>query len=80
MQIKQIYDIVSNRDWYNFRIREYKGKWDIGPTINIKLYKKASRCMDVINEIKNGFKYWYNNITGEWKHHKGITVSCFYED
>lgn len=80
MQIKQIYDIASNRDGLNFRIREYKGKWDIGQSVNIKLYKKVNNTTEAINEMKQGFKYWYNSITREWKHHKGITVSCFCED
>lgn len=80
MQITNIYDIAPNGDGKNYRIRELISKWNIGNSINIQLYKTVNNTQEAVKELKNWFKYWYNSITREWKHHKWITVSCFYED
>lgn len=83
MVIQAIYDVVSNRDGYNFRMRPYlkdKEKWDrIGETINIKTYNKVRSPKELMQEIKKWFKYWFDAFTNEWKHHRWINTSFFYE-
>lgn len=79
MIIKAIYEVASNRDRFNFRIKSYDADapkeervWEV---INIKTYNSCKDATEFHKEIKNGFKYWYNPQTRERKHHKGITTS-----
>lgn len=79
MQIKAIYEVTSNRDWYNFRIKPLlkdNKPWEV---MNIKTYKKCENAKQLHEELKNWFKYWYDSRIGEWKHHKWLKTSFFHE-
>lgn len=80
MQIKKIYQICSNRNWYNFRLElMWEKKWLRPDPINIKLLGKASNNQELVKQLSKGFKYWYDSITWEWKYHRGITASFYIE-